>query len=413
MPLPNSKKLSGNFVFNVLHLLLTFTTLELQYLKIFILGPAWPLRGGLATFDELLCTALSAAGHDARIISFSLQYPSFLFPGTTQYDETGEAPKGVKIETRINSVNPFNWLSTGRYIAREKPDLLIIRFWLPFMGPALGTIVRVAKSNRHTKAIGLIDNAIPHEKRLGDGSFARYFIRSCDGYLTMSKKVLLDLDQFTSSPLRCYTEHPLYTSFGEPVPKTQAREHLHLQADGCYLLFFGLIRRYKGLDLLLEAMADPRVRELNVKLIVAGEYYEDSAYYNAIIEKHKLHERVILHTYFIANADVRWYFSACDLVTQTYHSATQSGVTKIALQFDRPSLVTDVGGLGEIIAHGRSGYVVQPRVSAIADSIVDYYTQNREVAFTAATLIEKKKYSWEVMCAAINELYKKFNTQSK
>lgn len=374
-------------------------------MKIFILGPAWPLRGGLATFDELLCKALADAGNDASIISFSLQYPSFLFPGTTQYDQSGKAPEGIRIETRINSVNPFNWLNTGNYIRREKPDLIIIRFWLPFMGPALGTIARIAKRNKHTKVIGLIDNAIPHEKRPGDRLFARYFIRCCDGFLTMSKKVLLDLEQFTSSGMKRFTEHPLYTSFGEPINKAEARKHLQLQTEGKYLLFFGLIRRYKGLDLLLEAMADPRVKELDVQLLVAGEYYEDSTYYNAIIEKHQLHDRVLLHTHFIANEDVRWYFSACDLVTQTYHSATQSGVTKIALQFDRPSLVTDVGGLGEIITHGQSGYVVPPNSKAIADSIVDYYNEKREHAFTVATIEEKKKYSWEVMCAAVSDLY--------
>lgn len=381
-------------------------------LKIFILGPAFPLRGGLATFDELLCKALTDAGHDARIISFSLQYPAFLFPGTTQFNEGGEAPAGVRIETRINSINPFNWLSTGRYIRREKPDLLIIRFWLPFMGPALGTIARRAKANGYTRVIGLVDNAIPHEKRPGDKVFARYFLRSCDAFLTMSKKVLQDLAQFSDSPLKRFTEHPLYTSFGEPESKAAARQRLQLDAEGRYLLFFGLIRRYKGLDLLLEAMGDARVKALGVKLIVAGEYYEDAAPYNALIEQHQLQDRVLLHTHFIADADVRWYFSACDLVAQTYHTATQSGVTKIALQFDRPSLVTNVGGLGEIIEHGVSGYVVAPEATAIADSIVDYYTHNREADFTMATIGEKKKYSWEVMCEAVTSLHQQLNNSA-
>jgi D-inositol-3-phosphate glycosyltransferase len=376
-------------------------------LKIFIIGPAFPLRGGLATFDELLCRALNKAGHDTRIISFSLQYPSFLFPGTTQYNETGKAPEDIRIETRINSVNPFNWLSVGNYIKREKPDLLIIRFWLPFMGPALGTIARRAKKNGKTKVIGLVDNAIPHEKRPGDKQLASYFLKSCDGFLTMSKKVLEDLNLFTRSPHKLFSEHPLYTSFGEPESKATAREKLKLDPDGNYLLFFGLIRRYKGLDLLLEALTDERVKALNVKLIVAGEYYEDAAPYNTFIEQNKLQERLVMHTHFIADDDVRWYFSACDLVAQTYHTATQSGVTKIALQFNRPSLVTDVGGLGEIIAHGTSGYVIAPQAKVIADCIADYYTGKREAAFTAATIEEKKKYSWEVMCNAVTLLHQK------
>lgn len=375
--------------------------------KIFILGPAFPLRGGLATFDELFCRALNEAGHDARIISYSLQYPNFLFPGTTQYNMTGKAPEGIRIETLINSVNPFNWLKVGKYIRREKPDFLVIRYWLPFMGPALGTIARRAKKNGVTKIIAVVDNAIPHEKRIGDKQFSSYFLKSCDGYLTMSHKVMEDLAQFTNSDKKLFTEHPLYTSFGEPMEKTKAREFLQLDPQGKYLLFFGFIRRYKGLDLLLEAMNDERVKRLGVKLIVAGEFYEDRAYYDEIIERLQLKNRLELHTDFIADEEVNRYFSACDLVTQTYHTATQSGVTKIAIQFDKPSLVTDVGGLGEIIHHEKSGYVVPVNVKAIADGIVDFYENKREADFVKATIEEKKKYGWDVMVDSVETIYRR------
>ncbi len=375
--------------------------------KIFILGPAWPLRGGLATFDELLCRSLIAAGHDCSIISFSLQYPGFLFPGTTQFDESGKAPEGITIETKINSVNPFNWLSVGNYIKKEQPDFILIRYWLPFMGPSLGTIARRAKKNKKTKVIAIVDNAIPHEKRPGDKLFSSYFLKSCDGYLTMSQKVLHDLQQFTDSTTKIFTEHPLYTSFGDAEEKIKARKHLRVDESGKYLLFFGLIRRYKGLDLLLEAMADVRVKNLGVKLLVAGEFYEDRTYYDEIIHKYELKNHVVLHAKFIANEDVKWYFSACDLVAQTYHTATQSGVTKIALQFDKPSLVTNVGGLGEIIFHGKSGYVVPPKAKAIADSIVDFYDNLREEDFVRETIEEKKKYGWDVMVDNIETLYRR------
>lgn len=375
--------------------------------KIFILGPAWPLRGGLATFDELLCRSLIAAGHDCRIISFSLQYPGFLFPGTTQYDETGKAPQGITIETLINSVNPFNWLSVGNYIKRERPDFILIRYWLPFMGPSLGTIARRAKKNGKTKIIAIVDNAIPHEKRPGDKMFSSYFLKSCHAYLTMSHKVLSDLEQFTNSTTKLFTEHPLYTSFGSPVEKAKAREVLQLDPDGKYLLFFGFIRRYKGLDLLLQAMSDERIKNLGIKLIVAGEFYEDRSYYDELIAKNKLKDRIELHTNFISDDKVGLYFSACDLVTQTYHTATQSGVTKIALQFDKPSLVTNVGGLGEIIFHGKSGYVVEPNAKAVADSIVDFYENNREESFVKETIEEKKKYGWDVMVDNIETLYRR------
>jgi glycosyltransferase involved in cell wall biosynthesis len=374
--------------------------------KVYVIGPAWPLRGGLATFDELLCRALLKDGHEAEIISFSLQYPGFLFPGTTQYDD-GPRPEGITIRSLINSVNPLNWIKVGRIIRKERPDYLIIRYWLPFMGPALGTIARIAAKNRHTKVLSLVDNAIPHEKRPGDKAFSSYFLKSCHGYLTMSQKVLGDLKQFTTSDNMVFSEHPLYTSFGEPSTRSAARQHLKLDENGKYLLFFGLIRRYKGLDLLLEAMADARLRALKIQLIVAGEFYEDRAYYDEIIQRLNLQSAVLLHTHFIPNQDVQWYFSACDLVTQTYHTATQSGVTKIALQFDRPSLVTNVGGLGEIIEHGKSGYVVPPTAQEIADAIVDFYEQQRFDSFQAATIQEKSKYSWEVMTAAFETLYQR------
>lgn len=379
--------------------------------KIYIVGPAWPLRGGIATTDELLCKALLDAGHHAEIISFSLQYPGFLFPGTSQFDEARTIPAGVKIRSLINSVNPLNWIAVGKRIRKEAPDFIIVRFWLPFMGPAFGTIARRAKKNGHTRVISLVDNAIPHEKRMGDQGFTSYFFKSCDAFLTMSQSVLKDLEKFNVSRIAAFSEHPLYTSFGEPQEKMLSRKKLELDPDGKYLLFFGLIRRYKGLDLLLEAMGDVRIKERGIKLIVAGEFYEDPDYYHEIISRLKLQDHVVLHTKYIADEDVKWYFGACDLVTQTYHTATQSGVTKVALQFDKPSLVTNVGGLGEIIEHGKSGYVVAPDKNSIADHIVDFYDQQREAAFVEATRAEKKKYSWEVMVRAIEELYGQIEKQ--
>lgn len=382
---------------------ITFATVNSK--RIFILGPAWPLRGGLATFDELLCKAFNDAGHKAEIISFSLQYPGFLFPGTSQYDKTRQVPEGVAIRSLINSVNPFNWLSVGRKIRREKPDFLVIRYWLPFMGPSLGTIARRAKKNGHTKVISLVDNAIPHEKRIGDKMFSNYFLKSCDAFLAMSHAVLKDLEKFNVSKLRTFSEHPLYTSFGEPQDKIESRKRLQLDPNGKYMLFFGLIRRYKGLDLLLEAMGDARVKERGIKLIVAGEYYEDAAYYNEIIARLKLEDRVVLHTKFIPDEDVKWYFSACDLVTQTYHSATQSGVTKIAIQFEKPSLVTNVGGLGEIIEHGKAGYVIAPDKTVIAEHILDFFSNHREAEFVSRVREDKKLYGWDVIVKAFENLY--------
>lgn len=380
--------------------------------KIFVIGPAYPLRGGLATFDELFCRSLAQLGHDAQIISYSLQYPNFLFPGSTQYDQSGIAPAGLKIHTLINSVNPFNWLKTARFIKKEKPDFVVVRYWIPFMGPALGTICkRIGKAG--VKVIAITDNVIPHEKRAGDTAFTKYFIRQCNGFITMSKAVLADLAQFTSSAHKKYLLHPLYTAFGEKVDKQEARKKLNVAATDKAILFFGLIRHYKGLDMLLEAMADARIKQMGVKLLVAGEFYEDRKPYLDIIEKNGLGQQVILFDKFIPNEEVKYYFSAADLLTLPYRSATQSGVTQVAFQFEKPTLVTNVGGLSEIIPHNKCGYVVNADPTAIADAIIDYFSAGREQAMSEAMKEEKKKYDWSIFSGNVVNLYEEIVNDNK
>ncbi|HXB39482.1 MAG TPA: glycosyltransferase [Bacteroidia bacterium] len=372
--------------------------------KIFVIGPAYPLRGGLATFDELFCRSLNELGHNAQIISYSLQYPDFLFPGSTQYDQSGIAPSGIKIHTLINSVNPLNWIKVAGFIKKEKPDFVVVRYWIPFMGPALGTICKsIAKKG--IKVIAVTDNVIPHEKRAGDTAFTKYFIRHCQGFVTMSKAVLNDLQKFTSSTHKKFLLHPLYTAFGEKLDKQEARKKLNISVTDKTILFFGLIRQYKGLDLLLEAMGDARIKQQNIKLLVAGEFYEDKKLYRDIIEKYNLQSNVVLFDKFIPNEEVKQYFSAADLLTLPYRSATQSGVTQVAFQFEKPTLVTNVGGLSEIIPHNKCGYVVEPNATAIADSIIDYFLNNRETAMSAAMKEEKKKYDWSIFSNEIVNLY--------
>lgn len=374
--------------------------------KAIIVGPAFPLRGGIANFNEALCRAMNAAGIHTKIISFSLQYPDFLFPGKTQFDK-GEGPKDILIETRINSVNPFNWLAVARHIKKEKPDFVIFRYWLPFMGPCLGTIAKRIKRGSNIKVIAITDNVIPHEKRFGDRAFTKYFINQCDGFIAMSQSVLNDLNEFTSSNKKSFLPHPIYDIFGEKVSKNDALEKLKLNPDDRHLLFFGFIRKYKGLDLLLEAMADERVKQLNVKLIVAGEYYEDAAPFNEIIRKNSMEQNIILKTEYIPSDDVRYYFCAADMVTQPYRTATQSGVTQIAYHYERPMLVTNVGGLPEIVPHNKVGYITEITSKSIADSIVDFYSNNREQEFTANTVIEKKRFLWSTFVQGVKDLYSK------
>jgi glycosyltransferase involved in cell wall biosynthesis len=373
--------------------------------KVIIVGPAFPLRGGIANFNEALCRAFGQAGIDAKIISFSLQYPGFLFPGKTQYD-TGKGPQDIAIETRINSVNPLNWLSVAKQIRKEQPDLVIFRYWLPFMGPCLGTIAKRIKKGTNIKTIAITDNVIPHEKRVGDRPFTSYFIRQMDGFIAMSKSVLNDLSEFTGSDKKAFLPHPVYDIFGDKVAKLEAVKHLGFSEHDRHILFFGFIRKYKGLDLLLEAMADERIKALGVKLIIAGEYYEDAAPYNAIIRQNGLESRVILKTEYIPPEEVRYYFCAADLVAQPYRTATQSGVTQIAYHFEKPMLVTNVGGLPEIVPHNKAGYVTAIDPKAIADAIIDFYSNNKEQEFVRNTIVEKQRFLWSTFVEGVMGLYK-------
>jgi D-inositol-3-phosphate glycosyltransferase len=373
--------------------------------KIFIIGPAYPLRGGLATFDELFCKAFNEQGHDCEIISYSLQYPNFLFPGSTQFDTSGNAPKNIKIHTLINSVNPLSWIKTARFIKKQKPDFIVFRFWIPFMGPALGSIARMVRKSG-VKVLAITDNVIPHETRPGDAAFAKYFINACDGFVTMSKAVMKDLEKFTSTVHKKYLLHPLYTSFGEKLNKIEARKALVLPTDKQLVLFFGLIRNYKGLDMLLDAMNELKSNP-NINLVIAGEFYEDKQPYLDLIKKYGIENQVILHGKFIANEDVKLYFSAADLVALPYRSATQSGVTQVSFHFEVPTLVTNVGGLGEIIPDKVAGYVVESNGKSIADGIKDYFENNRMPSFTEGMKKEKQKYDWKIFVDEVIDLYKK------
>lgn len=367
-------------------------------MKVIIIGPAHPLRGGLATFNQRLAQQFTSEGHECSIVSFSLQYPSFLFPGTTQYS-SDPAPGDITIHTLINSVNPLNWLSVGRQLKKWKPDLVVVRYWLPFMGPALGTVLRQLRKNKHTRIVCIADNVIPHEKRIGDVPFTKYFLKSCDAFITMSEKVLEDLKKFTSKPAKL-VQHPLYDNFGEIIAKEEARKNLDLSVDEKIILFFGFIRQYKGLDLLLKAMADERIRKEKIKLMVAGEFYEDEKPYLELVKENKLEGSVILRTNFIPDSEVRNYLCAGDCVVQPYKNATQSGVTPLAYHFEKPMIVTNVGGLPALVPHEKVGLVAAPDPTAIADAILRFY-QLGENYFIPHLRTEKKQYSWENLTKAI------------
>ncbi len=372
------------------------------------MGPAHPLRGGgMATFNERLAHAFQEAGDEVEIVSFSLQYPSFLFPGKSQFT-TEPAPEGLRIQSLINSVNPISWWRAGQYIRKQKPDLVIFRYWLPFMGPALGTMARIIRRNKYSRILAITDNVVPHEKRPGDVPFTKYFLAGCHGFITMSRAVQQDLERFEPKKPSIYLPHPLYDNFGEPETKEAACAALGLDSKYNYLLFFGFIRAYKGLDLLLQAMARPEVQELqNLKLLVAGEFYEDAAPYLQQIEQLQLQDKLILHTEFIPNAAVRHYFCAADLVVQPYKHATQSGVTQVAYHFDKPMVVTRVGGLPELVPDGEVGYVVEPEPKAIAAAISRFYVSGAGPVLAANSSKYKKRFSWSRFVQAIEALVDK------
>ena len=379
--------------------------------KAIIISPAWPLRGGIANLAEALSRSMNEFGFDSSIISFKLQYPSFLFPGKTQFDNSSP-PIGVKIFTLLNSINPFNWLSTANYIVKQKPELVIVRFWLPFMGPCLGTVIRIIKWKLpKLTVIALTDNVIPHEKRIGDRVFTNYFLQPCDGYIAMSKSVLEDIKSFLSQKPMLFSPHPVYDTFGEIISLEEARKKLNIGSSEKVVLFFGIIRKYKGLELLLQAFATEKIKNLNLKLVIAGEFYDESQPYLDFIEKHNLKNNIVLSNGYIPFEEVKNYFCASNLVVQPYITATQSGVTQIAYHFNKPMVVTNVGGLPEMVENGKSGYVVNTNPVEIADAIENYFLLNRENYFIENVKIEKKKFDWEYMILSINKLWEEIENK--
>ena len=375
-------------------------------MKIIIVGSAHPYRGGLASFNERLAQEFVADGHDVEIVTFTLQYPSFLFPGKTQFTDSPK-PDGLSISRRINSTNPFNWMKVGREIRDKNADMVIFCYWMSFMAPSFGKIARIIHRNGKTKCIALVHNMIPHEQNILDKILPPYFVKSMDGFIALSKSVADDIGKFDKhGKPRTFSPHPIYDHYGILLERTNALQQLGLDQNYRYVLFFGLVRAYKGLDLLIDAFADSKLRNSNIKLIVAGEFYQDENIYRKQISELGINDKIIIHNKFIPDDKVNLYFSAADIIAQTYKSATQSGVTQIAFHFEKPMLVTNVGGLGEIVINGKSGYVVEPKADEIANALSDFFENERSNEFIQAVHTEKSKYAWNIMTGKILELYK-------
>lgn len=370
-------------------------------MKIAIVGSAYPYRGGIAAFSERLARQFQAEGQEVVLYTFTLQYPNALFPGKTQFSE-GPAPEGLSINRCINSINPFNWRDVARHISREHYDLVMFAYWMSFFAPCYTAI---ARRLRGVKRIALVHNMIPHEKSLLDKVFPPGFVKEMDGFVALSKSVLDDVAKIDKrGKPKAWSPHPIYDHYGPVEPREVALERLGLSKDCRYLLFFGLVRAYKGLDLLLEALADERLRNYPIRLLVAGEFYEGKEDYLEQIRSLGLGETVVVRDEFIPDAQVKDYFNASDMVVQPYKSATQSGVTQIAYHFEKPMLVTNVGGLEEIVPHGKVGYAVPPDAQSIADALLDFFGNDRKESFVANVKMEKAKYSWEKLSNVILNL---------
>lgn len=373
-------------------------------MKIIIVGPSYPYRGGIAAFTDRLATEFVSEDIDIEVFTFKLQYPSFLFPGKTQYSDA-KPPKDLNISRKVNSINLLNWRRVGKEIQKKCPDIVIFTYWMSFFAPCFGKIARMVKKNHHTKCIGLIHNMLPHEKSILDKVFPPYFVKAMDGFVALSKSVLDDVKSLDKeNKPKTLTPHPLYDHFGCIEDKTLAINKLGLDAKCSYMLFFGLVRAYKGLNLLIDAFADDRLRKYPLKLIVAGEFYDDPKPYLEQIERLGLSDEVVVCNKYISDDEVRNYFNAADIVVLPYKSATQSGVTQVAYHFEKPVLVTNVGGLKEIIPDGKVGYVVEPQYVAIADALVDFYENGRYDSFVEGVKEEKKKFAWSNLTAAIKKM---------
>ena len=359
-----------------------------------------PYRGGIAHYLEKMEEGLLERGHETVPVTFTRQYPELLFPGKTQYVEDAETTDDDPVRL-LDSLNPWTWYRTARHLAEQEPDVVLFKYWMSYFAPSFGLIARYLR-RQGVRVVAVVDNALPHERRPGDKVLGKFFLRACDGLIVMSDEVEGDLHELgIESPIE-RVNHPIYNTFGESRPRDEARSELELPADVPVLLFFGFVRRYKGLHVLLEALPKIVERLPDVRLVVAGEFYDDKAFYQKIIEKHQLGSYLHLHDGYVSDEDVAAYFSAADVVVQPYVSATQSGVAKVAYHFERPLIMTDVGGLAEMMPDGEAGLVVPPEdPEALSNAVCRFFEDDLQDALTAGVRREKEKYAWTPLYEAV------------
>ncbi|MBU1702029.1 MAG: glycosyltransferase [Candidatus Eisenbacteria bacterium] len=379
-------------------------------MKFVLVGTAYPLRGGIAQFNATLVRTLRARGHEVHVLTFSRQYPNLLFPGKSQKEE-GPAPEGLDVgaEIVIDTINPWTWWRAARRIREIKPDVVFYKYWMPFFAPCFGTISRWVRGSG-ARIVYICDNIIPHERRLLDHSLTRYLVGSGDAFIVMTRSVEDDLRSFRADAPAALVPHPVYEHFGRPLPREEALRRLAERGielageDRPLILFFGIIRPYKGLDILLRAM--PRIiKETGAGLIVGGEFYAGRKETFELVSELGLQKDVFLVDGYVPNEDVGLYVSASRVVVLPYRSATQSGIVQVAFQLECPVIATDVGGLGEMIRHGETGFLVPPEdPAAVADAVCRYLQEGLETPMRNAVRSEKSRFTWARMAAAVEDL---------
>jgi glycosyltransferase involved in cell wall biosynthesis len=366
-------------------------------MRIVIVGPFPPLRGGISMFNHSLAEELSK-DHKVHRVSFSLQYPKLLFPGKSQYfDFDGEKAKAM-----ISSINPFSWKKTAGFINRINPDLVIIQYWMPFFAPAFSSIAKGVKKGCGAQIIVNCNNITPHEPRAMDALMTARFFDNCDGFIVMSETVENDLLKNIPNPKYQKTPHPIYDVFGKSVDKDKAKEMIGVTEDKT-ILNFGLIRDYKGLDILIESAKLLKEKLDNFKIMVVGDCYGNQNDYIQLAEENGVSDIIDFRFEFVPNEKVNQYFCAADLVVLPYKSATQSGVVPIAYHFDKPVVVSNVGGLPEIVVEGKTGFICEPNSTSMVEGILKYYESDLE-QYSPFIAEYKKKLSWENFARVVLEL---------
>lgn len=370
-------------------------------MKITFLSTFYPFRGGIAQFNGLLYRALEK-NHELEAITFKRQYPGFLFPGKTQYVTEADLAYPIPAKPWLDTINPLSYWRTAVRIRNGNPDVILTKYWMTFFAPALGFVL--AKQKKKTIRIAILDNVLPHERRFFDHAFNRYFLKRNDAFVVMTEKVKKDLNLYRPEAPCLLIPHPVYNQFGPKIDRNEALQRLNLShlSDKKILLFFGIIRDYKGLDILLNAISK---LPLDHHLVIAGEAYGDFNKYQKMMDNLGISSRCHVFERYIDDQEVSSFFCGADACVLPYKTATQSGIAGIAQHFTLPLIATPVGGLGETIHHDVNGLIADsPNVEAIVDSISYYFNGSKKPIFARAMEQFNMENSWESFANRLEKL---------